>query len=69
MIKGAKTIGQYKILKWVQETFEYGCVAVKFTGDSTAIITDTAGYKMNISYSPADGVTTGEMQRMSEEIR
>lgn len=69
MIKGAKTIGQYKILKWIQKTFDYGCVAVKFTGDNTATITDTAGFCMNISYSPEAGITTGEMQRMSEEIR
>lgn len=39
MIKGAKTINEFKILKWVEDTFYPDSVQVKFiTGDTAHII-------------------------------
>lgn len=56
MIKGAKTISQYKILQWVHENFETGCVTVEFNGENTAIITDKEGQSLNLSYNRTEGV-------------
>ena len=39
----ARTIEQYKILKWIKYNFAPGSVKVIFDGHNTATITDTTG--------------------------
>lgn len=39
-VKNARTINEYKIMKWVEETFVPGSVSIEFISDTSAIITD-----------------------------
>lgn len=50
MIKGAKTIQEYKILQWVQENFEEGCITVQFMDNGHAQLFDKAGGAMEVAY-------------------
>lgn len=43
MVKGAKTIAQYKIYKWVDENFQPDSVRVEFMSESSATIIDATG--------------------------
>lgn len=56
MVKGAKTISQYKILKWVEENFVKASVKVKFTDKNTAILTDCNHDELVVSYDPDKGI-------------
>lgn len=47
-IKGCRTIGQYKILRWVHENFVAG--VVEFTDRNQAVLTDIAGAKARLIY-------------------
>lgn len=60
MIKGAETIAQYKILQWVEDNFEDGCISVEFTSSNTATLTDKQGNSMNVHYVHTKGVTVVE---------
>ena len=50
MIKGAKTIQEYKILQWVQENFEEGRITVQFLGNGHAKLFDKVGGEMELAY-------------------
>lgn len=56
MIRDVKTIGQYKIMRWVQENFFDGSVEVKFTSECSATIYDRDGDSMDVCYTPSQGV-------------
>lgn len=51
VIRGAKTIAQYKILKWVNMHFEEDSVSIKFIDNCTAQIEDDNQDTMVVSYS------------------
>lgn len=50
VIKGTKTIAQYKIMQWVQENFIDNAVEVEFTGSNTATIKDTVGAVLKVKF-------------------
>lgn len=56
VIKGAQTIGQFKILEWVDKNFIAGSVTVEFIGADMATITDREGGSMKLQYIPTVGV-------------
>lgn len=60
MIRGAKTIAQFKILQWVEDNFEENCVSVEFTSSDTATLTDKHGDSMSVCYVQTKGVTVIE---------
>ena len=45
----ARTIEQYKILKWIEYNFVPGSVKVTFDGQKTATITDQTGATATIN--------------------
>ena len=47
-VKGAKTINQYKILKWVEENFVSGSVDIEFVSETEAQLTDKNKDKINV---------------------
>lgn len=50
-IKGAKTIAEYAIRKWLEnENFVMDCFKLEFNGDSEATITDANGDSMALLY-------------------
>lgn len=53
-IKGVKTIDEYLIMKWVEETFMPGCVTVNFE-NGFAVIRDKNGEMMVVSASGIGG--------------
>ena len=50
MIRGAKTIQEYKILKWIEETFEENSVTVNFLENGHAQIFDKDNGAMEVAY-------------------
>lgn len=50
MIKGANTLGQFKILQWIEENFESGSVKVNFIDTNRVVIIDAKGESMKIIY-------------------
>ncbi len=48
-VKNAKTINEYKILKWVEENFVPGSVNVKFLSENRAKITDKNNDAMTVT--------------------
>ena len=56
MIKGVKTIAQFKIAKWVEENFISGSVEITFTSDNSAIITDAVGHVLEVTYDDHEGI-------------
>lgn len=50
VIKGTKTIAQYKIMQWVQENFIDNVVEVEFTGNDIATIKDTVGAVLKVKF-------------------
>ncbi len=57
MIKGTKTIAQYKIMKWVQDQFESeSSLTVIFVNPDTALLLDNEGGKLEITYDPEIGI-------------
>lgn len=66
MIKGAKTIAEYAIRKWLEtEGFSMDCFALKMTGPQEAELLDSTGDKLRLVYNPATRmvfpVTGGEV--------
>ena len=52
--KGAKTIAEYAIRKWLEnEGFVMECFQLEFTGDCEAIITDRHGESLRVVYDKA----------------
>lgn len=56
MVKGAKTIAQYKILEWVSEYFEPNTVKVVFDHADRAVVTDRDGDRLKVEYIPGVGI-------------
>lgn len=56
MIKGAKTIAQFKILKWINENFERGSVEVVFDEKDRTTVTDHVGGSMSVTYCTSEGI-------------
>lgn len=56
MIKGAKSIAQYKILKWVDENFVEGSVTIEFWEDDRALICDLNGDQIIVEYDRDRGI-------------
>lgn len=56
MVKGTKTVAQFKIAGWVEENFISGSVEISYTGDNSATITDTEGGVMKVTYDENEGV-------------
>ncbi len=53
MIKGAKSIAEYAIRKWLdREGFVMDCFAFKMTGPQEAVIKDRNGDQMRLIYNP-----------------
>lgn len=53
-IKGAKTIAEYAIRKWLEnEGFMVDCFKLEFTGDYEAILIDGNGDNLRIIYDRA----------------
>lgn len=50
MIRGAKTIQEFKILQWVQENFEENSITVTFLENGHAQIFDKVGGAMEVAY-------------------
>lgn len=50
MIKRAKTVQEFKILKWVEENFEENTVSVTFLENAHAQIVDKVNGAMEIAY-------------------
>lgn len=48
-VKGAKTINEYKILKWIDENFVHGSVSVEFLSETSAVITDCNNETMKLT--------------------
>lgn len=57
MIKGAETIAQYKILKWIEITFAEGRVNVNFLDDHTARLIDINHDTMIVTYTQDEGIS------------
>lgn len=49
-IRGAKTIGEYVIRKYLEERFEMRCFQLEFTSDCEAILTDNTGDRLVLKY-------------------
>lgn len=49
-IRGAKTIGEYVIRKYLEERFEMKCFRLEFTSDCEAVLTDSAGDTLTLRY-------------------
>ena len=50
-IKGAKTISEYAIRKWLEnEGFVMECFQLEFTGDCEAVIKDKQGDSLRLIY-------------------
>ena len=47
--KGAKTINEYKILRWIDENFMPDSVTVEFLSDTSAVITDKNNETMTLT--------------------
>lgn len=47
-VKNAKTINEYKIMKWIDENFTVGSVSVEFVSDTQAMITDRNNETMSV---------------------
>lgn len=47
-VKGAKTINEYRILKWVDDNFQPGSVQVDFKDPVTAVLTDLQNNSMTV---------------------
>lgn len=56
MVKGTKTVAQFKIAEWVEENFISESVEISYTGDNSATITDTEGDVMKVTYDENEGV-------------
>lgn len=56
-VKGAKTINEYKILKWIDENFMPGSVSVEFTSETSAQITDRNNDTMELSLVDDEVIT------------
>ena len=52
MIKGAKTIAEYAIRKWINQNFYSGCVHIKEIDSNEARIEDETGESMIVMYDP-----------------
>lgn len=52
MIKGAKTIAEYAIRKWINQNFCSGCVHIKEIDGNEARIEDETGESMIVMYDP-----------------
>lgn len=53
-IKGAKTIAEYAIRKWLEnEGFVMECFHLEFTGDCEAVIKDKQGDSLRLVYDKA----------------
>lgn len=53
-IKGAKTIAEYKIRKWLEnEGFMMDCFKLEFTGEYEAILIDGNGDNLRLIYDRA----------------
>lgn len=48
-VKNARTINEYKIMKWVEEAFVPGSVSIEFISDASAIITDRNNETMKLT--------------------
>lgn len=48
-IKNARTINEYKIMKWVEENFMHDSVSVELISDTHAIITDRNKETMEVA--------------------
>lgn len=48
----AKTIGQYAIMKWLNQEFEEGCLKIEFTGANQASVEDAEGGKAKVVFDP-----------------
>ena len=53
MIKGAKTIAEYAIRKWINQNFYCGCVHITEMHGNEAFIEDKTGDCMIVVYDPA----------------
>ena len=51
-ITDTQSMGQFKIMQWVQANFKIDDVKVKFTGRNAAILYDKQGGQMRIQYDP-----------------
>lgn len=56
MIKGVKTLIQFKLKKWVQENFAVDGVEVSYMNDNSATIANTASKIMDVTYDEIEGV-------------
>lgn len=54
VIKNCQTVEQYKIMRWIDESFEPDSMEVCFTGRNTATITDIAGEKAKLFFSKSE---------------
>lgn len=51
MKKKAETIEQFKILQWIEKTFQEDVICeIKWTSKTTAQLTDKAGDTLNVEY-------------------
>lgn len=52
-IKGARTIGEYAIRRWMEkEGFVMACFQVEMTGPTEAVVRDDNGDSMRLVYDP-----------------
>ena len=51
-ITDTQSMGQFKIMQWVQANFKIDDVKVKFTGRNAAVLYDKQGGQMRIQYDP-----------------
>lgn len=59
MVKGAATIAEYKVKKWMeQEGFILDCFSLEINDNYEVIITDDDGETMELIYDPKDKSVT-----------
>lgn len=58
----AKTIEQFKILRWIEYNFTPGSVKVNFTGKGQAVIEDVDGGKAILKTTESGEVYLSEME-------
>lgn len=61
----AKTIEQFKILRWIEFNFTPGSVKVNFTGKGQAVIEDKEGEKAVLKTTESGEVYLSEMEEES----